>query len=56
MAAHAHRWQLTAYDPAPWQNFYVMTGGAAAAPAGLLFVAMSLHAKTAWVLIAEVSE
>ena len=35
-----------AYDPAPWQNFYVMTGGAAAALTGLLFVAMSLHAKT----------
>lgn len=35
-----------AYDPAPWQNFYVMTGGAAAALTGLLFVAMSLHAQT----------
>jgi hypothetical protein len=35
-----------AFDPAPWQNFYVMTGGAAAALTGLLFVAMSLHAKT----------
>ena len=34
-----------AYDPADWQNFYVMTGGAAAALTGLLFVAMSLHAK-----------
>lgn len=34
-----------AYDPAPWQNFYVMTGGAAAALTGLLFVAMSLHAQ-----------
>ena len=34
-----------AYDPGQWQNFYVMTGGAAAALAGLLFVAMSLHAK-----------
>ncbi len=35
-----------AYDPASWQNFYVMTGGAAAALTGLLFVAMSLHAQT----------
>ena len=35
-----------AYDPSAWQNFYVMTGGAAAALTGLLFVAMSLHART----------
>lgn len=34
------------YDPAPWQNFYVMSGGASAALTGLLFVAMSLHAQT----------
>jgi hypothetical protein len=42
-----------------------MTGGAAAALTGLLFVAMSLHAREitaawniylAWVLITEVSE
>ena len=35
-----------AYDAAPWQNCFVMTGGAAAALTGLLFVAMSLHART----------
>ena len=34
-----------AYDSSYWQNFYTMTGGAAAALTGLLFVAMSLHAK-----------
>jgi hypothetical protein len=34
-----------AYDPQSWQNFYIMTGGAAAALTGLLFVAMSLHAR-----------
>ena len=34
-----------AYDSSAWQNFYVMAGGAAAALTGLLFVAMSLHAK-----------
>lgn len=36
---------IMAYEPAGWQNFYVMTGGAAAALTGLLFVAMSLRAK-----------
>lgn len=35
-----------AYDPGQWQNFYIVTGGAAAALAGLLFVAMSLHSRT----------
>ncbi len=34
-----------AYDPQSWQNFYVMTGSAAAALTGLLFVAMTLHAR-----------
>ncbi|HEV2140432.1 MAG TPA: hypothetical protein VGT01_04510 [Candidatus Dormibacteraeota bacterium] len=34
-----------AYDPSQWQNFFVMTGGASAALAGLLFVAMSLQAR-----------
>ncbi|HET9847809.1 MAG TPA: hypothetical protein VFR68_04550 [Candidatus Dormibacteraeota bacterium] len=34
-----------AYDAQSWQNFYVMVGGAAAALTGLLFVAMSIHAK-----------
>jgi len=34
-----------AYDSGAWQNFYVMTGGAAAALTGLLFVAMSIHSK-----------
>ena len=34
-----------AYDAQSWQTFYVMVGGAAAALTGLLFVAMSIHAK-----------
>ena len=32
-------------DAAGWQNFYLMTGGAAAALTGLIFVALSLQAK-----------
>lgn len=34
-----------AFDTAEWHDFYVMAGGAAAALTGLLFVAMSLHAR-----------
>jgi hypothetical protein len=34
-----------AFDAETWHDFYVMTGGAAAALTGLLFVAMSLHAR-----------
>ncbi len=34
-----------AADPSAWQNFYLMTGGAAAALTGLIFVALSLQAK-----------
>jgi hypothetical protein len=34
-----------AFDVEPWHDFYVMSGGAAAALTGLLFVAMSLHAR-----------
>jgi hypothetical protein len=33
------------YDPAAWQNFYVMMGGANAALTGLVFVALSVHLK-----------
>ena len=33
------------YNPGDWHGFFVMSGGAAAALAGLLFVAMSLHAR-----------
>jgi len=33
----------TAYDPEQWHDLFVMSGGAAAALAGLLFVAVSLN-------------
>jgi modulator of FtsH protease len=33
------------YDPAAWQNFYVMMGSANAALTGLVFVALSIHLK-----------
>ena len=33
-------------DVAGWHDFYIMTGGAAAALTGLVVVALSLHAKT----------
>jgi len=33
------------YDPAAWQNFYVMLGGANAALTGLVFVALSIHLR-----------
>jgi hypothetical protein len=59
-----------AEEAAGWQNFYLMTGGAAAVLTGLVFVALSAHITpilahplyrdraiwNAWVLIAEVSE
>jgi hypothetical protein len=32
-------------DPAAWQDFYVMMGGANAALTGLVFVALSIHLK-----------
>ncbi len=35
-----------ACDPAAWQNFCILTGGAAAALTGQLLVAISLHAET----------
>ena len=34
-----------ANDPAQWQNFYVMMGGANAALTGLVFVAISIHLR-----------
>ena len=33
------------YDPAAWQDFYVMMGGANTALTGLVFVALSIHLK-----------
>jgi modulator of FtsH protease len=32
-------------DPAPWQNFFLMLGGANAALTGLVFVALSIHLR-----------
>ncbi|THG32520.1 hypothetical protein E6C70_12235 [Glaciibacter flavus] len=34
---------MTAYEPDAWHDFLIMTGGASAALAGLLFVAVSLN-------------
>ena len=34
------------YDPAAWQNFYVMMGSANAALTGLVFVALSIHLRS----------
>ena len=34
---------MTAYDPELWHELFVMTGGAAAALAGLIFVAVSVN-------------
>jgi hypothetical protein len=36
---------VTAYDPEPWHDLFVMAGGASAALAGLLFVAVSLNTE-----------
>ena len=33
------------YDPAQWNQFFVMVGGGAAALAGLVFVAMTLNVE-----------
>jgi modulator of FtsH protease len=35
----------SSYDPAAWQNFYVMMGTANAAITGLVFVALSIHLR-----------
>ena len=36
---------LYSYDPAAWQNFYLMMGTANAAITGLVFVALSIHLR-----------
>jgi hypothetical protein len=51
--APAEETAIAAHDPAAWQNFYVMTGGAAAALPGLAFC---WNIYIAQVLVAEVSE
>lgn len=36
---------MEAYQPEPWHDFFLASSGAAAALAGLLFVALSLHLR-----------
>jgi hypothetical protein len=38
--------RMTAYEPDAWHDLFVMAGGAAAALAGLIFVAVSLNDKS----------
>ena len=41
----SHDPMLYSYDPAAWQNFYLMMGTANAAITGLVFVALSIHLR-----------